>query len=524
MQSGTTGSLGGSSFGVQTAQLSFDVKKESDVIALLKYIHQNPIDPEVKNSIRDAVFAYRQDQNATSLEVLKKICSLVGILVAGAEVSGTVVQKAESTTTRFNTGRPLPSFGAVSVKSESTVTVEPEKKEIKASNVNSVPFRKIVVPTFDAPTVVVPEPPKSVEPVVTAHATPVAPVVEVVPAIDLSVAQARISEIKHAVNAKVGNPVNLIDSHNEIGRTYMNALLDAMKKANGGVPGELSSAMVALEAAYTQVLQALEGTTATTAVPKEEVTAPVAPQMQTAVTAAAPVEVAPVSTPTQTNPAVFDEARKQAIEARLTELKSRVEQAKKVSAPVAQVVPPEPAPLEAPSYTATNESTTTPEPSPIVRRQEVTAPQDSGMHSVAKNKQLQDLLRSNREKELTAVESKQKDEIAKMDPIMTPEVTAGLSQLLSEWSLFRSSGFFGTGPSGKDHALYQKLAGLTMASVIAGRFEGATPLIKQSIGDYMNGWRYEEGIVHEHGETFEHYLRKVVYHIIEKKKKAILTK
>ena len=59
-----------------------------------------------------------------------------------------------------------------------------------------------------------------------------------------------------------------------------------------------------------------------------------------------------------------------------------------------------------------------------------------------------------------------------------------------------------------------------MAAVIAGRFEGATPVIKQSITDYMNGWRYEEGIVHEHTETFEHYLRRVIHHILNKKKLA----
>ena len=57
-----------------------------------------------------------------------------------------------------------------------------------------------------------------------------------------------------------------------------------------------------------------------------------------------------------------------------------------------------------------------------------------------------------------------------------------------------------------------------MSTIIAGRFDGATPKIKQSIADYMNGWRYEEGIVYEHGETFEHYLRRVIHHILNKQK------
>ena len=100
----------------------------------------------------------------------------------------------------------------------------------------------------------------------------------------------------------------------------------------------------------------------------------------------------------------------------------------------------------------------------------------------------------------------------------SPEITSGLGQLLSEWKLFKSSGIFGTGPSGVDHPLYKKVSGLTMSALMAGRFEGATPEIKQSISDYMNGWRYEQGVLHQHSETFEHYLRRVIKTIIERQK------
>jgi broad specificity phosphatase PhoE len=55
--------------------------------------------------------------------------------------------------------------------------------------------------------------------------------------------------------------------------------------------------------------------------------------------------------------------------------------------------------------------------------------------------------------------------------------------------------------------------------LLAGRFEGATQEIKQSITDYMNGWRYEQGIIYEPGETFEHYLRRVIRHILDLQKK-----
>ncbi len=98
---------------------------------------------------------------------------------------------------------------------------------------------------------------------------------------------------------------------------------------------------------------------------------------------------------------------------------------------------------------------------------------------------------------------------------------AGLEQLLSEWKLFRSSGFLGTGPKGIEHPLYKKISALPMAAVVAGRFEGVTPEIKQSLTDYMNGWRYEQGIIHEMGETFENYLRRVIKQILTRQRLSI---
>lgn len=102
-----------------------------------------------------------------------------------------------------------------------------------------------------------------------------------------------------------------------------------------------------------------------------------------------------------------------------------------------------------------------------------------------------------------------------VDPLQTPDVTEGLSQLLSEWQIFKRSGIFGTGPGGIEHPLYKKLSSLQIPLILAGRFEGSTQEIRQSVTDYMNGWRYEQGIVYEQGETFEHYLRRVIRCIID---------
>jgi hypothetical protein len=91
---------------------------------------------------------------------------------------------------------------------------------------------------------------------------------------------------------------------------------------------------------------------------------------------------------------------------------------------------------------------------------------------------------------------------------------------LSEWSLFKKSGLFGSGAKGREHPLFKKIAGLQIPLLLAGRFEGATQEIKQSITDYMNGWRYEQGIIYMQGETFERYLRRVIKHILDLQKKA----
>jgi len=101
------------------------------------------------------------------------------------------------------------------------------------------------------------------------------------------------------------------------------------------------------------------------------------------------------------------------------------------------------------------------------------------------------------------------------DPLMLPDVDSGLAQLLGEWSLFKKSGMFGTGPKGRNHPLFITLSALPVSLIVTGRFDGATPEIKQSITDYMNGWRYEQGIIYEPDEVFEHYLRRVIHHIIQ---------
>jgi hypothetical protein len=114
----------------------------------------------------------------------------------------------------------------------------------------------------------------------------------------------------------------------------------------------------------------------------------------------------------------------------------------------------------------------------------------------------------------------EKSAAAAGDPLYTDQIDNGLNQLLTDWSLFKKSGLFGTGPKGTEHPLYLKIKDLQIPLLLTGRFEGATQEIKQSITDYMNGWRYEQGIVYSQGENFDHYLRRVIRHILDLHKKG----
>lgn len=277
--------------------------------------------------------------------------------------------------------------------------------------------------------------------------------------------KARIAAIKRAVNERVGNPVNLIELDQDVGREYMTALLDAIKYSSGGAPS--GGAMARLEAAYEAVVQLLEKTPMPKEEPKAAEPEPVAPP-RTAEPKIETEKVAPPAPPPAESRPVTPSVPRTGAQIRSL--------AETVRLPRTDM-PPAPRPPAAPK------ADPAPPPVPPVPR---------------------------------AADVPQETE----DGLKSSDVEAGLRQLLSEWKLFRRSGLLGTGPSGIEHPLYKQLAGLPMAAVIAGRFEGSTPEVKQSITDYMNGWRYEHGIVHKMEEHFEHYLRRVIRDILKKQKEG----
>ncbi len=465
-------SLGGSSLVLHSQQTSFDVRKESDVIALLKIVHQNTLDTDIKNHLRDLIFAYCQNKNDGGMKAIRDAFAPLGVLVVAAGDQSTVASMMSpmQSDKKSSLGivRPRPAFKAMT----SVVQVLPvAEKEITIPRV--LPVASATAPMLEptAPSVVVPASIAYVNP------------------------NQRINEIKSIVNQKVGNPVNLIEAHNEIGREYMNALLDAMKKANGGEQGGVAISMERLEKAFVAVQATLVSDT--------------------------PKSVTPVASPVTVAPVVIETKKEVVVPPPVQE----VEQSRTLE--VTSVVPDAEITEQHAEPIKISTPTPTPTPTPTVQAIRLApvsaAPsfaQKNALHSVATDKELQDLQRATHMKNMEQSAEAEQKRIAMLDPLLTPAVTAGLGQLLSEWSLFKSSGIFGTGPSGKDHVLYTKLAPLTMAAVIAGRFEGVTPQIKQSITDYMNGWRYEEEIIHDHQETFEHYLRRVIFHILNKSKQG----
>lgn len=335
-------------------------------------------------------------------------------------------------------------------------------------------------------------------------------------------AKARIAEIKRAVNERVGNPVNLIEKNRAVGQEYMSALLEAIKSGSGG--GGTHTALLRLEAAYKAVMDLLDN---------EQPSANTVPQSKQGVKtqvekpSAKDMAPEPMKTPVATPVSAHENDRSSSIPKEsaapkkeysipirtieVSQNRPSASQPLGGEADVQKIVPLNSLRTDADSETAATsvplrESAAPRANVPIVEANAVSkVPEQEGRASTISASP-------------TGVSTQTKG-MAGDPTLYTPQVTAGLEQLLSEWKLFKSSGIFGTGPHGTQHPLYKQLAQLPMAAVIAGRFEGATPEIRQNIADYMNGWRYEHGLLHRMNEQFEQYLRRVIAHILKNQKK-----
>lgn len=476
-------------------------ESEEKILQALVKIRNSPLPSEEKARLRDLFLDFVGSTDETARAAIKD--KILGrSRPAPAKTSATEKNPGPEETPTHKRTRPVPVFSTPRLKNEGVVTPPtPRPASTAPVATPNPPELEAIVPT---------RPVKNQASKATPSATLRESALEV---------KRRIDEIKHDVNRRAGSPSNLIDADQNVGRAYMAALLDAMKNTPSGGPAAAES-LKKLESVYQQVLAVLEK--------KGSVQAPrPRPQNQTP----PPAERRPDLNPNVTrNAPTLD----------MTPAK-RV--AEKVAAPSVPTAPPErrqvPRPIS--PAVATPRTTSPIAETPIKKPDTIETPRAVEMKAPVMEKGTSSPKMAASPSKLRPVStvttfpekiSELKERAGRLaeeakrpiTELNDEKVTAGLRQLLSEWKLFKGSGWLGRGPSGMDHPLYQRLAKLSMAAVIAGRFEGATPEIKQTLTDYMNGWRYEQGIVHEMSEPFERYLRRVVFHILKRQNDPLQAK
>lgn len=478
------------------AHTLFDLDSSAGVMHLLASVRASEIGPTEKNELRDLIFLYtnggREQTVRRALE--QKLAQQKLAPVARKQKQAPLppppqIGKYRATPT-FSVSRPVTT---TIPQPEPAFTASPAWKPEPAPVVVAEPVEEVVIIPEPIPTPAVPTAPPIPEPV---------PVVVTAPTVAVGDTEAyllRIREIKALVNEKVGNPVNLVDINNEVGREYMASLLDAMKKINSGTSA--ASAMKRLETAYVVVEETLRDRVSHAT--SEPVSAPRSVPIQSA--PPAPAEEVPWSPPPAPVSAVEDVPEPGPFASLLNDVPA----ASPITTPVPLYEPLETTAASIPSIAHVSSNVTP--VMPLGQAAEVPTRPEQYFSSLA------DYDQKPASGPVTSVTSL-KAAVTANDPLFTHEVDEGLEQLLIEWSLFKKSGLFGTGPKGKDHPLFKKMAPLQIPLLLAGRFEGATQDIKQSVTDYMNGWRYEQGLIYQQGETFEHYLRRVIRHILDLQK------
>lgn len=559
---------------------TFDFDSQAGILFVLRAIRAASINSDDKNTLKDLVFLYSTGGKDESVK--RKLADTlavrgvtpVAVLLEVPKVSAVPIAEVTSPSTPgFMGGRltpvfhlPVVSAPAVaapqpivpSVASAVKVTVRQTTTVPQATTAKTpvpvaekiAPMTPLPRPTLPVPSPIITTPPATPEPInievvkKSDITVPVPTTAEVAPEY-VATRMERIRVIKSDVNARVGNPVNLVDVDNSLGREYMSALLEAMKLLSSASEQESSLAMNRLEAVYVKVLALLDSqqkaevpvviAPTVVPIPTQPLPAepflvpvmPVVPLPQPQVVQRAPEVIAPVSIPVVPAPVVPTVAPVAAelvtpevvapsndviIRSKVSDKPSAVpvpSNWETVATSRVDMVPSVEEAVTPPDVVTVNRLSTPPaEPlrpvvTPVaqVYQPEVTA-------SVSEVPPLRAISELPTADEVSAVEA------MGSNPLYTKDVDAGLDQLLSEWAIFKKSGLFGTGPKGREHPLYIKIAPMQVPLILSGRFEGSSQEIKQSITDYMNGWRYEQGIIYEANETFDQYLRRVIRHII----------
>ena len=373
--------------------------------------------------------------------------------------------------------------------------------------------------------------------------------------------KARITEIKHLVHEKVGNPVALMGAHNAHGKKYMTALLSALKATSAGSLTEMHEALEILENVTKALLEDAPESSpevpkvTDVVVPKEVATVkeadvavpvqsvkelveevvqeekPVPPPVRYSAPRAVLDEV-PEETekPTPTTPQVFAEKHEPSIE--VTEKPK--EQPKPIILKEEGRIP-----LHKYSVSEMLASKSTHEPEHIVHEEKIFSQDEKPEEKrwkddVAKEEVITTSVLGNEThhprtkhvyKAISVTDPEEMKDVIGIDTqavaseqteLYSPKITEALQQLLHEWTIFGGSGLFGIGPGGSEHPLYIKLSLLSMGELLAGRWEKPDPKLIKVIKQYVDAWRHEQGIAYTIDETFEHYLRRVVQKILKR--------
>jgi len=468
----------------------FDLRSERGIVDLLAVIRKSPLGINDKRFLRDLVLAYTQSKGDKGIydELIELIQQYnlspellyspaleqnnTAPIIASDSVPATASMQSMRPRSGFSSGRTVPTFTAHVAKIAHKTDV-PTAPLVPSSVTDASFTASATVPVITSPDAVVKK--EISRPVL---ATPPIQPVSAKASDEGGDYLTRIQEIKSDINQKIGNPVNLVDIDNHVGREYMAALLDAMKViSNGGRP---EAEMIRLESAYQAAIR-LIGSDSNN------------------VDGVAPDEPSPLSVSSQVIKPIIPQMP--SIPADENQPASSV-----LPIPVVEkIVPVSPTPDPYTHTVDASEHASTLAPAANLE-----------VHSVAEAKPLRNITELPLANEVQTAP-------AGTDPLFTKEIDDGLDQLLSEWPLFSKSGLFGRGPNRRQHPLFIQLANMPIPLILSGRFEGATPQVMQSISDYMNGWRYEQGLIYDNEESFEHFLRRVIRHIINwqrKKKQA----
>lgn len=512
---------------------------EETVLAALVAIRNSALPPQEKSALRDLFldFAGESDQDRRQIvrETIERRLARNQLEVPTAvsiKNSPTDEPKPQNTGPALGIARPQPSFATEALErftaGSAKSAVVPEQKEVAAEAVK-VPIKINPSPVEPVKNEDQPSAAQNIGEVPRTSPNPAPTTPQSFPG-----TRARIDEIKHTVNKRVGNPVNLINLNPTIGKAYMSALLDAMKRGSGGEL-EAKEALDKLESVFLEVQELLdrspkggeqEATKTAAPTPEESVA-----QKNNSESPTKSAEAAVLPTPKTPPPPLPKTTKQEGLYHRPIDAEATVQKKTPIISVLANRMREvkKTAPTNGETNKAVASNVLAKNIPPTVRKVNVTSSDvadptaetrpttssDQGLRPLSSVSNATSLPEQFAQLKQLAAEQEQRDKEVITD-LMAEKVTAGLKQLLSEWEIFKGSGWFGRGASGSEHPLYKQLQDLPMAAVIAGRFEGVNPNIRQSLTDYMNGWRYEQGIVHDMGETFEHYLRRVILHILER--------